>query len=190
MVFSAVTGRPGDVSGTGDVRDMLLAAFGVGPRGGVNTRAAAAGLGVSQRTVQRWLAPEGRQRNQPRADHLKDLGKRARQAATTKKGRRTALTPARKDAMSRYGAKVLVRGEQGPRRAGRDYSRDRWTDLVLDPADVAAMRAAYEAGGDKGFVAWMENHYDAEYVGGWTFSTIRELHITDPRSQLDPRRMR
>jgi hypothetical protein len=181
-LFSAVTGRAGDVSGTSDdVRGMLEAAFGPGPRGGVNTRAAAKELGVSQRTVQRWLAAEGRQRSRPRIDHLKDLTKRARQAATTKQGRRGALSPARKDSMSRYGAKLVVRGQQGPRRAGRDYIRYRRTDLVLDPADVEALRDAYEAGGDKAFMGWMENHFDQNYVDGWAFSRIESLDFTDPR---------
>lgn len=181
-VFAALTGHEGDVSGTGeDVRGMLLAAFGPGPRGGANTRRAAQKLGVSQRTVQRWLAAEGRQRSRPSPDHLKDLTKRARQVATTKRGRRTALAAARKDAMSRYGAKVVVRGDQGPRRAGRDYTRFRRTDLVLDPADVEAMRGAYEVGGDKEFVAWMEGHFDHNYVDGWSFSSIESLEVTDPR---------
>lgn len=38
----------------------LLLAYGLNSRGRINTRAAADGLGVSQRTIQRWLAEPGR----------------------------------------------------------------------------------------------------------------------------------
>ena len=66
-LFRGLTGRQGaDVSGKAgtspDLRGMLLAAYGPGARGGVNTAAAAQDLGVSRRTVERWVAPEGRQR--------------------------------------------------------------------------------------------------------------------------------
>src|SRR5664279_1619399 len=85
LLFASLTGREGDVSGqpTGDVPAMLTAAYGPGPRGGVHTRAAAADLGVSQRTVQRWVAGEGHQRNRPAPEHLRTLARKARQAATT-----------------------------------------------------------------------------------------------------------
>ena len=43
------------------------------------------------------------------------------------------MVAARKGPMSRYGAKLSVRGEQGPRRAGKDYRRFRKIDLILPP---------------------------------------------------------
>lgn len=183
-LFAALSGRTGaDASGrtTGDVRGMLLAAYGEGRRGGVNTRAAAQDLGVSQRTVQRWLAAPGRQRSRPSAGHLRSLATRARQAATTRRGRQAAIAQARKSSMSRYGAKLVVRGDQGPTAQGRQYRRHRKIDLVLDPDAVEAMWSAYEQSGDRGVVSWLESYADQQYVANWGFDSITGLELGDPR---------
>lgn len=52
---------------------VLIARFGAGPRGGVDTRAVAAAMGVSQRSVQRWLHADGRRRAPIPAARLADL---------------------------------------------------------------------------------------------------------------------
>lgn len=183
-LFAALTGREGDVSGqpTGDVRSMLAAAYGPGPRGGINTRAAGHDLGVSQRTVQRWVAGEGHQRNRPSSTHLQTLAGKARQAATTRRGRRAALTGARSSPATRYGAKLSIRGVQGPTAAGREYRRPRQIMLQLDPDAVNDMLDAYEARGDKGLVGWLETYSSDTYVDGWGFDSIEHLDLDDPRS--------
>jgi len=67
---------------------------------GGSTRAMAADLGVSQRTVQRWVAPAGRQRRRPSLsvrDRLAEAG-----AALIRGSRATSL--------ARYGAGVRLTG--------------------------------------------------------------------------------
>ena len=58
-IFSALTGQKADVSGkpTGDLRGMLLAVGGASPKtkSGIDLTAAAHKLGVTRRTVERWL---------------------------------------------------------------------------------------------------------------------------------------
>jgi hypothetical protein len=183
-LFRSVTGRAGDVSGRADadVRGMLTAAYGPGPRGAaINTRAAAQDLGVRQRTVQRWLAGDERQHNRPSDTHLRGLARKARQAATTRAGRRRALAGVRGSSMTRYGSKMAVRGVQGPTAAGRDYRRSRQVLLQLDPDSVTDLLDAYEAGGDKGLVSWLEEYAGDHYVDGWGFDSIEHLGLDDPR---------
>lgn len=179
-LFTALTGRAGDVSGQrgGDVRNRLIAAFGTTARGGLNTRAAAAGLGVSQRTVQRWVAPQGRQRSTPSRSHDQAITRTARRAATTRAGRRAALAPTRASSMTRYGTKVTLRGNQGVVSGGRDYARFRAITLTLEADDATAMLDAYEAGGDRGLVEFLEGVADRDYAAEWQFGTINELDFT------------
>lgn len=176
-IFNAVTGRTGDVSGTvgGSLTDKLVAAFGPGPRGAVvNARAAAKALGVTPRTVQRWVKGEIRT---PKPGHAKALTKMARQAASTRAGRKAALAAARGDRASRYGATLRVRGEQGP----RDYERyGRTVSLDLDPSQVQAMRDAYEAGGDKAMMDWTTAEMDQNYVADWNIVSLTDIQF-DPK---------
>ncbi len=185
-LFGALTGRAGDVTGRpdGDLRGMLQAAFGEGRRpGGVDTRSAAQGLGVTQRTVQRWLAGADRQRHQANPQHLKAIASRARQAASTQRGRRTSVADVRQGPLARRGARLSVRGVQGPIRAGTDYRRLRRVDVELQPEDVDALLSAYERGGDRAFVSWLEGHMDQQYVADWGFESIADLELRGPASE-------
>src|SRR3546814_10083193 len=113
-LFESMTGRTGDVSGAagGSLTEKLQAAFGPGKRGApVNVKAAADALGVTPRTVQRWISGQIRT---PKADHSKALTRMARQAATTKAGRKAAMASRRGDRASRFGATVRIQGTQGP----------------------------------------------------------------------------
>lgn len=186
-VFGALTGRMGaSVTGHGaahpDVKGMLLAAYGRTRRGSLDTAAAAKDLGVTQRTVQRWVAGEGHQRiAAPKADTMGKLTKKAKQAATTQHGRRAAIATVRESkqgkALANHGGHIRVRGHQGPSAAGKTYKRDREIRLELSPSEVQAMWSAYEQGGDKAFSSWITEHSDNQYVAGWEFERIDELHI-------------
>ncbi len=178
--FGTMTGRTGDISGRPDpanIKDQLLAAYGPGRRSEVNTAAAAKDLGVSQRTVERWIAPQGRQRiTNPRLGTLATLAGRAKQAATTKTGRRTAMRTVRVSkqgkSLAKYGGKLTIDAVQGP----KNYERDRAITLELTPDQVEAMWAAYEQGGDKAMVGWLNGRGD-DYVGGWSFLQINDFDL-------------
>lgn len=182
-LFGGLTGRRDtDVSGRpdGDLRRLLQTAFGEGRRpGGVDTRAAAEGLGVTQRTVQRWLAGQDRQSHGASPVHMKAIAAKARQAASTQAGRRAATAPVRQGRLSRNGARLTVRGKQGPMRAGNDYRRVRAVDFDLQPRDVDGLLSAYEQEGDKGAVRWLEKHADETYVADWSFESIQDLNLRD-----------
>ena len=193
-LFRGLTGRQGaDVSGKAgtspDLRGMLLAAYGPGARGGVNTAAAAQDLGVSRRTVERWVAPEGRQRiAKPKADTLRKLSTKSRQSATTRQGRRAAIKSVRESkqgkSIAKYGATVRIQGKQGVAGGGGFYIRKRSIQIPPDqggmsPDDVEALWSAYERGGDKELSAWLTEYASNRYVDGWTFESIDDISI-DP----------
>lgn len=173
-LFESMTGRTGDVSGAagGSLTDKLQAAFGPGKRGApVNVKAAADALGVTPRTVQRWISGQIRT---PKADHSKALTRMARQAATTKAGRKAAMASRRGDRASRFGATVRIQGTQGP----MDYERPkRWANLDLSGSDIDAMRTAYEEGGDKGLMSWTQGWLDQNYVEDWNIQTLDDWDI-------------
>ncbi|MGO2045791.1 MAG: hypothetical protein ACTH2X_00970 [Brachybacterium tyrofermentans] len=176
-IFRGLTGRQGAPTG-GSVRDMIVSAYGTTKRGGPNTRAAAESLGVSQRSVQRWIAGENRkQRNAPRSDHLSTLRTKARQAATTKKGRKSSLGDARARFAGRKSAKLTTHALQGPEGGGKGYSRVRTVSVELGGNDVDAMFDAYERGGDAAVTDWLQQYHSANYVPGWTFESIDRIGL-------------
>ena len=97
-LFSMLTGRQADVSGQvgGDVRGMLMAVGGASSRtkSGIDLTRAAGKLGVSRRTVERWVKTAQTGSGQrPSSQHAKTLATKARQAATTKAGRKAIARP-------------------------------------------------------------------------------------------------
>lgn len=178
-LWAGLTGRAGDVTGApgADLRATLQAAFGEGRRAGsVNTRAAAQGLGVTQRQVQYYLSGQRR----PGAATRDRIAAAARRAATTQRGRRTATAAVRRSPLGRTGARLTVRGKQGPIRAGTAYRRDRRVDVDLPRDDLDALLSAYEQGGDRAAVDWLSGYLDAAYVDNWSFENIDGLQLGDP----------
>lgn len=184
-LFAALTGRQADVSGKadGDVRGMLMAVGGASTRtkSGIDLTAAAGKLGVSRRTVERWVKTAQTGAGQrPSAPHAKTLAAKARQAATTKAGRKAALAgSAARQAASR-GARLSITGFQGPHAAGKDYMRLRTTQVELDPADAEAMLNAWENGGEKGFMAWATDTWGNEYLPDWKFDAVDGIDVERP----------
>lgn len=183
-VFTALTGLAADVTGqpAGDLRGMLLAIGGASnrTRSGIDLTKAAQALGVSRRTLERWVRTEETGTG-PRASaqHAQALARKARQAATTKAGRRAALAGSTlPQAVASRGARLSITATQGPHT--RDYMRRRTTQLDLDPADAQAMLAAYESGGDKAFMAWATGHWGQEYLDDWRFGEIDEITVERP----------
>lgn len=181
----SISGRAqADSSSAASPLGKLQAAFGRGPRGGaVNAKEAARKLGVSPATIRRWA--NGSQ--QPSTDHHNALTTVARQATSTKAGRR-ALTndfrnSAKGKAAAQNGATVRVSGYQGPsgtKSKKDDYCRDRVTPLSpspLSPQDIDDMLRAYENGGDKGLQEWMTAIAGERYADDWEYITIDRFDI-------------
>lgn len=182
--FQALTGRANaDVTGSagGDVRGMLIAAFGTSKRDATkpDTAAAAKSLGVSQRTVQRWLADPTRQHQRPRTETLKKLTTRARQAATTKRGREKAIRDTLLAKGLPTGMRVSVTGQQGPERA---YARFRTANFDLDdPSLSSGFVTAYIDGGDQGAIDWLRDNSDLTYnMDRWYFGEVEDVDIRGP----------
>ncbi len=185
-LFTALTGRAADVSGAaqGDVRGMLMAIGGPSSKtqSGIDLTKAASALGVSRRTAERWLSTGQR----PRPRNATALARKARQAATTKAGRRAALAGSPVQRAAARGARISITALQGPHT--RDYMRKRTTQILLDPADAQAMFDAWEQGGDKGFMTWATTHWGGdpntgrlgEYVDGWQFGDVDDVTIETP----------
>ena len=186
-VFGALTGISGDVSGDrgGDLRNMLMAIGGPAKtKSGINLTEVATALGVTRRTVERWVTTDGVERGKPKPAMLSVVVTKSRQAASTQRGRVKALGRMRGGtgagsagaAITTYGAKLTVRAHQGVVAGGREYLRDRTIALALDPDQVNAMNAAYVQGGDKAFLEWLEDRADS-YAAGWGIDRIDSLDL-------------
>lgn len=184
VIYRGITGRrDADVGELTNVMGMLQAVYGYGPRGSkVNTKAAAEALGVSSATVRRWA--NGSQHPSP--DHLKAIKTAARQAASTKAGRRAATQVFRNSERGRKalaggtGTRIHISGYQGP----ENYAWERDRDVSSDPipaAEIEALLRAYEDGGDKGLLAYLTDLMDPWYMHGgpWEFGTISDFWIGD-----------
>lgn len=182
-VFTALTGHTGaDVSGKGqDVRGMLLAIGGrsAKTRSGIDLSKAARELGVTRRTVERWVrAADTGTGMRPSRQHTQAMAKKARQAATTQAGRRAALADVRGRKAFQRGARMKVTGSQGP--IDKTYHRQRTTILDLSPEDVEAMLDAYERYGEQGFLGWATQHWGDLYVADWQFGQVDQVDLEGP----------
>ena len=183
-LFQALTGRAGaDVSGapTADLRGMLLAAFGPSPRDPTrpNTALAAQRLGITQRTVQRYLAAEGRERiGRPRPDILRRISTAARQAASTQRGRAAAVRDVRDSGLPRWGMSLTIRGLQGP---DPDYQRRRTVTMNLDPDHAGAFIDAYVAHGENGALGYLADNAEHVYqIESWHFADVTDVDLGGP----------
>ena len=180
-IFRWVTGRS-DVQVEGessDIHGMLMAAGGPSSRtkSGIDLTAAAAKLGVSRRTVERWhKTSQTGQGQRPSPGHLKNLAKAARQAATTKAGRAQWLASARSDPRYRGGGRLVVDAYQGPGDSEGEYMRDRAVTHMLDRAELEEFWSAYEQGGDKGVTSWLSSRGE-DYLSGWRTGQIYDLTV-------------
>lgn len=178
-MFSALTGRP--AAGRGDsIRAQLITAFGASRRDPdrPDTAAAAKALGVSQRSVQRWVAGQGIS-----PQHTRAVSTRARQAMSTKRGRARAIAAGGSGRPpGRSGQGLIIGGVQGVKSSIADNYRDRETAVRLSDEDLAGLQAAWVEHGDTGAAAWMHQHWDSHYVSGWHFSEIDDVRWGDTRN--------
>ena len=69
-----------------------------------------------------------------------------------------------------FGGRLTIDGYQGP----KGYPRIRVITLDLPPDQVEAMWSAYEAGGQKALLEWVNGRGD-EYVQGWSVDRLDDL---------------
>lgn len=179
-IFSGLSGRQGaEIGSSGSsLRGMLISAFGTSKRdpSRPDVKAAAKGLGVTTRTVQRWIAAESKQHQKPKASTLGKLTKRARQAVTTRRGRAAAIKAARQKYAS--GVRVTMTGNQGPEAA---YARPRTVPFDFSGSEMSqAFFDAYEKGGEAGLMDFLnENSNSAYAVQSWYIDSLDSMTLSD-----------
>lgn len=130
----ALIGAQGRMPAVQDVRGSLLTAFRRSD-GSIDTRRAAAELGVSQRTVQRWAKGSSR----PRLEHQQGLRKAVRSSML--EGRR-AIRQQNQGAAVELTAAVQISSDIRVRKLGHQ------TGIRLSGKDMTRIQEAYARGGD------------------------------------------
>lgn len=186
-IFTSMTGlRGARPDAGGDLRGKLLAVGGASSktRSGIDLTRASQRLGVTRRTVERWLkadSGESGQRQKPSARHAEAIARRARQAATTKAGRKSVMAGRRQE-IGKRGARLSINARQGP--YDRAYRRSRTVTVELDPGQLQRMVDAYENGGDRGFMTWATHHFGVNdgsgypaYVEEWQIGSVDSIDL-------------
>ena len=178
--FALFTGRAGDVSGArgAGLLGQLLAIGGPSARttSGIDLTRAAAALGVSRRTAERWVATARTGSGQrPSTRHAAALAARSKAMATTRAGRSAAMATTGRMASLARGAKLTIAAVQGPRSV--EYMRPRTVSVILDPDQASAMAEAWQGGGQRGLMRWAVGHFREEYTDGWRFGEVDSLDV-------------
>lgn len=173
-IFGYVTGR--DAEGAleeGDLRAQLIAAYGTSKRdpSRPDTAAAAKGLGVSTRTVQRWLKGTTGLTKKHRAA----VASNSRRAMTTKAGRRRVDKASPPLSAPRGKNAIVIEGVQGIVSGITDNYRDRTTAVQIHPDDLEDLRAMWLEHGEAGATAFLHQHYSQHYMEGWHFRSIEAI---------------
>lgn len=136
----------------------------------VDTKLAAQRLGVTQRTVQRWVRGDSK----PRADMLRKLSTRTRQTVTTKRGRAQLARRLRQNVPADRNRIVKIHGTMGPTTDpnNRDYLRSGNASLELTPEQQASVMDAWAENGDEGAIDYLTGLYQTGYVPDWQFHGI------------------
>jgi hypothetical protein len=170
-VFQFMTGQD-YTKVTESPRNMLRFLYaGKTDRHPIDTKTAAARLGVSQRTVQRWIKGDSK----PRPEIEKKLNDRTRQSVTTKRGRARLVKQAK--AAAPTGRRTLiVHGLQGLSSDPNDmsYNRNGNSNIHLSDEEQQALIDAWGEGGDNGALRYLEGVYDqpGRYEPGWRFHGV------------------
>lgn len=178
--FTDQTAPDPDRTGTDHVREMLSHKFTHTYRGKetIDTRKASQWLGVSQRTVQRWVKngrmPEGTNHKRLRRSVKRTLTKEGRKAAVKRSTKRDA-------SYATSGATIKIHGYQGPPEGpGGSYKRSRTTSVPLSGEEYQQLFDAFADKGEAGVQAFLRPHFARRYTNGWNFDTIDDLTFGDP----------
>ena len=175
QAFTFITGRTASGALSGNRAAQLMAAFGPSSRdpSRPDVAAAARGLGVSPRSVQRWLAGAGISRQ-----HATQLSTRARQAMTTKRGRARAARAAGLNTAPRGRNAINVNGVAGVVSSSDHNYRQRDSRVGIRPEDLERMQELWVEHGANGVAAFLHDHFDRHYVEDWHFQSIDQISWT------------
>lgn len=125
-------------------------------------------LGVSVRQVQRMTTETGQERRST-ARHKERL---QRLVANHPKVRTASRSKRRASRMSNRGARLRIKGMQGPGGYGRgNYKRDRTVERYLDPDVMAEIRDAWESGDDARAEEILREALEDEGYVGWEWDS-------------------
>lgn len=137
----------------------------------IDTKTAAARLGVSQRTVQRWIKGDSK----PRPEISKKLTDKTRRTVTTKRGR-AQLAKKAKASLPGTRRTLMVHGLQGLSADRNDmtYNRHGISRIHLSDDEQRGLIDAWGEGGDNGALRFLEGVYDqpGRYEPGWRFHGV------------------
>lgn len=167
-LWAAVRKTREDTSPTG----MVLAVYGTTSRGGPNTKAAAEALGVSQRTVQRWLKSGLPKARSAAADALTG-GYQAWKNTTD--GRRAQLSTRREARLRNKGTTMIFYGKIAVSSDPRN-GVNRSTTVDISPENMNRILDATLAGDDAAAHAALEDAF------GEAFGGSVSLDITSART--------
>ena len=155
-----------------NLQRMLTEVYGTGRGGRPNTKAAAADLGVSQRTVQRWVT-NASQRNKVNPEKLAQVEQKLRAKRDSPEHRRAQLSQAREKRLRRSGAQVRFNGRVSVSSDRRKRKIEyRFTGDQLDP-----VIDAYLQGGEQGARQAFEDMLNDYYAEGLGIDSIDSLEF-------------
>ncbi|MBN6778890.1 hypothetical protein JRG19_10145 [Pseudoclavibacter alba] len=182
--FRALTGiKDANVAARGnDFRGMLRAAFPSSnskSQSGIDYKRAAKALGVSPTTVRRWDTNQ----QTPNKKHDKQLRRRARQSASTKRGRQQIISTHINDLKktSHNKARISISGLQGPpthdpTKPKDAYTRDRITDVDLPWDKYSELMDIYATRGHESALEYIRQALIArDYPFDWEYSQINGI---------------
>lgn len=140
-----------------DVRELLSEVYGTNSRGGVNSRAAAADLGVSERTVQRWVK-QGKLPSNENGEHARRVWKESPEA------RAARMNPRRESKMRNRGTTLRFKGVIKISSDTRN-TRTRSVDVALTAEQAGDILDALLAGNDEAAHAALEDIFGDAFGG-------------------------
>jgi predicted transcriptional regulator len=130
-------------------------------------KAVAEKLGVSERTVQRWAAGDGK----PRFGNARKLKGFVRDDPDMRRAQLSSLREAR---IRNQGSKVKAKGEMGVKAAGKKYRRNREIEAELSGDAMAEVMEKWLQGDDAGALEALNEALGSEYVGGFELADVLE----------------
>lgn len=146
---------------------MIRDLFGVTRRGTPNTKAAAEQLGVSQRTVQRWV----KQGLPKRSGAAEGLAQRHTTWRNSPEGRRARLSPRRESRLRNKGTTMVFYGKIG---ISADQRR-RGTSVLIDGERMGQIIDASLAGDDQLALDRLEDAFGDSFGGSVSLVEIEQL---------------